>query len=402
MRKNAREGREKCSKKVQLPRHTVYNTNMRLCGFLPLVLIIGCSGPSTLPLGLVAGLSGQASELGVSGRNGALLALEEFNSARQHGQPEFELLDWDDQATPETLKQGLQSLYRRGVRIVIGPYISAMGEEAVKTARELDMFLISPTISSTVFDHQDDPLFRVTSSLVGEASILAEFVIRRLGLNNIVVIYDPGNKVYAESYVQAFTNAAKGSALQIGAPIALSHAEAAPLKQVTEQVRRENPDAVLLITPGRLTALAVQSLRLAGYRGEFLLTGWSTTGDSFQWGGSALQGAYTSLFFTSFDSNPALQEFRRRYCNRFGSEPSFSSFYSYLAVQTVIQALRGRWYYPGWQTFRDWILELGPQETAFQPLRFDRYGDNQFQARIFRIDGGNLVPVDFEPAARGP
>lgn len=373
-----------------------YNEGMSFGrAFLPIVLIIACSTPNQIPLGLVGGFTGPNSELGVSGRNGAILAVEEINASKSESEPRLVLLDCDDQGTEEGLRACLDTLQRRGARVVIGPYVSALGKAAVDFALAHDMFLISPTISSTAFDGRDDPLFRITPSLTRTSHLLSLFAQQLLGVRRLLILYDPQNTAYKESYLEVFLQREGTPVFEVTSELVLDNGRTDRLA-LARKVIEADPDAVLFLAPGRETALMLQTLRLQGYRGHILLSGWATTFDTVAWGGESLEGAYSAHTLSLSDPSPEMTAFRERYNRRFGGQPSFSSVYSYMAVNVAYQALKGRWTYPGWQRMRDWVLARGPYQSGIKTLEFSPYGDAQFSARVYVYDRqGKMIPVDF-------
>ncbi len=52
---------------------------VNIISVLLILLVHGCASEQTIKIGFVAGLSGRMSELGISERAGALLAVEEIN-----------------------------------------------------------------------------------------------------------------------------------------------------------------------------------------------------------------------------------------------------------------------------------------------------------------------------------
>jgi len=77
-------------------------------------------------IGFLAGLSGRVADLGIGGRNGAILAVEMRN--RQggiNGRP-VELIAEDDQQDAELARHAASRLLASKVEVVIGPMTSTM------------------------------------------------------------------------------------------------------------------------------------------------------------------------------------------------------------------------------------------------------------------------------------
>jgi branched-chain amino acid transport system substrate-binding protein len=371
-----------------------YNIFMAYFFLAVSICLVSCT-PSTFTIGLMAGLSGINSDLGISGRNGALLAIEEINNTRSFDEPQWFLEEWDDKNQESRVKEGMAYFDQQKIGIIIGPYVSAMGEVAIEKALEFDLFLISPSISSTIFDNRNDPLFRLTPSLKDLAPKMGEFVNSQLNSKRIIFVYDLTNREYGESYYENYKNSVPTLSERIIQKFPVDTSQEIDWKNFVNQILSEKPDAIVLVLAGRYAALLTQLLRQNNYQGDFLLSSWATTGDGIAWAGESYDRAYLCTYFANFEADPELLSFKSRYLQRFGCEPSFSSFYSYAAIITLHRVLKGRWSYPGWKTLGQWIRDLPPQPIYGKIFQFNQYGDQGGSARIYQIVRGKLTAVDF-------
>lgn len=367
-----------------------YTQGMRILGALFFILILASCQPRTVTIGLVSGLTGPNSELGVAGRNGALMAVEDFNKDSQTRGFRFALKVWDDQSDPASVKTGLEYFHAEGIRLVVGPFISAIADEAVLTAREKDLFLLSPTVSATVFQSVDDPMFRLVPSVEAEAVSLARALLDLPDTQSVAVLYDFGNNAYSNSFTQAFFDVWVPSGRKRASTVGVDATAPIPWNEVLPVVVEESPDAVLFITSGAVAAVAAQGLRASGYDGRFLISGWTATGDFIGMGNGAFEGALLAQFFTLFNQSPGLRRFRVRYIERFGSEPSFSSLYSYDAVTILEKALQMNAAYLGVEDFKNRVRRLGELDLLKGRLRFNEFGDVEAFAHIFIVENQEL------------
>jgi len=95
------------------------------------LLCVACIPSKPLRLGFIGGLSGPVADLGESGRDGALLAVEEINAAGGIGGRRVELHLIDDGQDEEQAAAAVETLAREGVELIIGPLTSAMGVAAL-------------------------------------------------------------------------------------------------------------------------------------------------------------------------------------------------------------------------------------------------------------------------------
>ncbi len=118
-----------------------------LIGFVAALFACGSNAP--IKIGFIAGLSGRVADLGVAGRNGVMLAVEQKNALNGiHGHP-IELIIRDDQQHPETAKLMVQDLLDQKVELIIGPMTSSMAMAAVPLVNKAGIDILSPTATTT-------------------------------------------------------------------------------------------------------------------------------------------------------------------------------------------------------------------------------------------------------------
>ena len=75
-------------------------------------------------IGFLGGLSGRVADLGIGGRNGAILAVEMRNLQGGINGGSIELIAEDDQQDAQVTKQAIAHRLARKVEAVIGPMTS--------------------------------------------------------------------------------------------------------------------------------------------------------------------------------------------------------------------------------------------------------------------------------------
>ncbi len=148
---------------------------------------------SSVKLGFSAGLSGLQSELGISGRNGALLAVEELNrKGGIHGK-KIELLVADDKNDPQAAQVADESLMDKGVQIIIGHMVSGVAKATLEHTDIRKVLFISPTIVTEELSGIDDNFIRVIASNTVQGYSLAKAALQETGVRKIAVVYDGRN-----------------------------------------------------------------------------------------------------------------------------------------------------------------------------------------------------------------
>ena len=146
-------------------------------GILSLALS-GCGQSDPIEIGYVGALSGRRSQLGVSGRNGAILAVEKINQSGGSRGRQIRLLVMDNQGDEETCARVVDELVQKGVCAIIGPLMSKMAPPVINQTAGKNVLVISPTVSTESLEGIDDLFLRVMPVDKHEAEAIAKMVVR--------------------------------------------------------------------------------------------------------------------------------------------------------------------------------------------------------------------------------
>lgn len=149
-----------------------------------------------MKIGFMAGLSGRVADLGVSGRNGLILAIEQKNgSGGINGKP-LELIVRDDRQDSQRARSSVKELLDDGVELIIGPMTSSMAMSVVKLVNNSDAYLLSPTVTTTDLLNIDDHFLRVISSTKEYGNKSATYQYQNIGSRKAVA-----EGVYVEQFL---------------------------------------------------------------------------------------------------------------------------------------------------------------------------------------------------------
>ncbi len=351
--------------------------------------VAGC-GDGPVVLGLSGQLEGKYSDLGVQGRNGAMLAVEDVNArGGVDGRP-LELLVRDDRNSPEGALRADAALADAGAVAVIGHFTSSQSLAAVPQADERGILLLSPTTSTPRLSGKDDMFLRVMGSSSDWASALARYAARR-GAREVLLLRDQDNAGYTVPYTEAFarTLAETGGRATI---LEFSSAARTDWDFVLGPLASGAHDALLVAASSRDTADLARHLRVAGLTQPLYIASWALTSELLSLGGAAVEDIVSCEAYSDDIDTPALRDFRMRYRDRFGYVPSFAAVYAYEAVSALARALertggkaRG---------LKRALLDSGPVDGLIGPFSFDRYGDALRPYSIVTIRNGRLTTLE--------
>ncbi|RME37382.1 MAG: amino acid ABC transporter substrate-binding protein [Deltaproteobacteria bacterium] len=341
---------------------------------LPLALLPGaCTEKEPVRIGFLAALTGRYADLGLAGRNGALLAVEECNrTGGLHGR-KVELLVRDNGANADQAIQAVRQLDQAGVTVLIGPMLSQMAMVIKPEIDSLRLVTVSPTVSTDYLDNLDDWFFRLYPSIRHFAVRYAERLFNHERLHRLSVLIDESNAAYTQTFYQAFAQAFTKLGGSLEPPVTYHTGSAVPFYRLAETIRRQQAEGLLLLSGAMDSAMVLHQLRSRGYKQPVFATEWSGTEDLLTYGGTAVEGL---TFYNTYDrhsGSPAYLDFVDRYRKRFGQEPGFASVHAYDATNMALEALRRGGAGP--EQLKQALLTLGPFPGLQAMLKLTPTGD---------------------------
>jgi branched-chain amino acid transport system substrate-binding protein len=340
-------------------------------------------------IGLSATLSGRLSELGISCRQGAHMAVAERNAAGGVlGRP-VEMLVADDRGTSSGAVSADLGLLRRGVSVIIGHSSSQTTLAAREALRDRKVLLLGPYATTELLSGRDDNFVRVSPSFRGSPERMGESFLRLWGARRISVAMGEGNRAFTEDWMRNF----EGHLRKLGASVVrverVDSLGGTDYESAARRLTAPRPGAILLLTSPLDAALLAQRLRLGGYRGALGVSVWGMGEALLENGGGAVEGLLGVSNFWPDERDSTYAGFRRRFLAWTGREPDPVAVLAYEAGRILLDAMeetgstdpdRLRAWLSG-RTFRG-----GPSGI----FSIDRYGDSIRPPRLFEVRDGIL------------
>lgn len=356
--------------------------------------IEACTKPEAYTIGFVGVLSGPGADLGVSGRNGVMLAIEEHNNAIGHTGSKIELLVRDTKRELETARQVTQELIVKKVELIIGPMTSGTAMQLVPMVNGSSSILLSPTVTTTDLTGIDDNFVRVIDDTRTYARKSARYQYAQLGHHTFSVIYDISNKSYSERWLRDFRKEFENQGGKLLDIRPFTPSTEATFLDASVALLKHQPDTVLVIGTSVDAALICQQLRKLNPAQNIVLSEWPTTERFIELAGEAAEGVVAAQFINRADSNPRFQAFRKAFLARFGAEPGFAGLAGYDAGKIAIKAVETR---KTGDTLKETILDAGTFDGAQSPVHIDKFGDAKRETYITRIHNGRFETVEYRP-----
>lgn len=353
--------------------------------------VIGCDKEPPLKIGFVGGLTGRLSDLGMLGRDGVMLAVEQINEAGGiRGRP-IELLVKDDRQDPDVARQVDKELLTEGVVVVIGHMTSAMSVAAVPLMNQNQVVLISPTTSANELSDLDDYFFRVCPESKTQTEQLVYHAFHVMGLRKMSGIFDLSNRSFAEELYTNFISKFEEMGGRIAYTTTFTSDENLSYLEMTKQLLDSDPEGLFIVAGAIDTALICQQVRKFEPALPIISSAWALTPDLIQHGGSAVEGLIFSESFYKESSYEPYVKFARQFQERFGKEPGFAGTFSYEAAQVVFTALSIA---DDAACLKETFLTQRIFPGLQGDIRFNRYGDAQRKRFLITVRNGQFLTIE--------
>jgi branched-chain amino acid transport system substrate-binding protein len=352
-------------------------------------VLTGCKGKTPLLIGFSGELTGKNGDLGVQARDGAQLAVETINVRGGINGRQLELVVRDDKGTAEGAQAADQELVQAGVLAIIGHITSAQTLAAYSISKDAGIVLCSPTASTPELSGREDHFFRVVAPNPKEGEILARYFFKERQMSRVAVIYDSDNAAFTQSLLASFTQHYQTLGGEIASAVSLSSSSKPDFALLVEELRRSEPAGLLIITAAVDVALIAQQARLSEWRLPLVATAWAQNEELIHKGGQAVEGLVIPLSYDPNNASPVYQDFKTRYHERFGHDPTLYADHAYDVGFLLAEALKrthGR---------AEGLAKALIENPGFQGLggliKFDRYGEVERDWFLLTVQSGKFI-----------
>jgi branched-chain amino acid transport system substrate-binding protein len=276
--------------------------------------LCACSDPRPIRLGFLGGLSGRVADLGIGGRDGALLAVEQRNAQGGiRGRP-VRLLVRDDRQDPETARAAAQDLIDRGAVAVIGPMTSAVAMATVPLANRHQVVMVSPTVTTTDLSGRDDFFLRVSATTRDYARKTARYLAERESVRSATLVFDLHNEAYTRSGMDNFKQEFLGRGGRVAGEVPFTSGEDTVMVELARRAAAPGADAVVISAGAMDAAMLCQQFAKLRARppGTWRCRSGPPRSASWGWGGRPWRGCWWTSCSTATAPPPPTWRSTRR------------------------------------------------------------------------------------------
>lgn len=324
--------------------------NKRIVTLLALVVVLATvisackpAAPKTLKVAILAPLSGDVATFGVSTRDGALLAIDEWNAKGGLLGRQIEAVVEDSQCEAEPAASAANKVINQDqVKFIIGEVCS---KASIPVSEIVDgtggkVLQISPTSTNPKVTIREDgsakpTVFRACFIDPFQGTVAAKFALDKLGAKTAAVLLDQGND-YVRGLAEFFRDAFEAG----GGKVVVWETYTAGDKDfsaILTKVKDANPDVLFLpdyyqtvnLIAAQANQMGIKAVKMGG-------DGW----DSPELDRAATAGGFFTNHYSSEDTRPVVQEFVKKYQNKYGSVPDALAALAYDAANILFQAIQ--------------------------------------------------------------
>jgi branched-chain amino acid transport system substrate-binding protein len=314
-----------------------------------LVGFFGCgpAAPKVVKVAILAPLSGPVPTFGVSTRDGALLAIEEWNAKGGVLKKKVEAIVEDSQCTPDPAVNAANKVIDQDkVKFIIGEVCSKASIPVSEIANAKKVIQVSPTSTNPAVTVDASGatkpyIFRACFIDPFQGTVGAKFAIENLKAKKAFIMLDQANdyvKGLAEFFEQSFVN-------QGGTVVGKESYTATDtdFSAILAKIRTARPDIVYLPDYYNIVNLATKQAKEKGIQVPFMGgDGW----DSSDLDLKAAAGGYFTNHYSPFDPRPEVQNFVKAYGAKFKDDsgnakvPDALATLAYDATNLLLQAIK--------------------------------------------------------------
>ena len=293
-------------------------------------------------VGEFASLTGSEATFGINSSNGVELAKEEINnSGGLLGGRKIKIIVEDDQSKPGQPSSAVKKLIASDKSIaILGEIASSRSLEAGPICQEAKIPMISPGSTNPKVTEVGDYIFRVCFIDPFQGTVMAKFTLDTLKLKKVAILTDVRNdySVGLTKYFKEYFTAHGG---QIVSERSFSGGGTdKDFRAQLTSIKAAQPEAIFV--PGYYTeaGLIAKQARSLGIKVPLMGgDGWDSPKLS-EIGGSAIDGCYFSTHFSPQDKNPKVQDFVKKYNEKFKAMPDGMAPLGYDAMMILAEAIK--------------------------------------------------------------
>jgi len=344
-------------------------------------------------IAILAPMSGDVATFGQSTRDGAMMAIDEWNAKGGLLGQQIQVVVEDSQCSAEAAVSAANKVIDQdGVKFIIGEVCSSASIPISEIAMQKGVLQITPTSTNPSVTVDADG---VTKSLIFRACFIdpfqgtaaAKFALGTLGAKTAAVFLDQGNdyvRGLAEFFIAAFE--AGGGTVVVKESYTSDDQD---FSAIISKAKDANPDILYMPDYYSTVNLIAAQAREKGMTAVFMGgDGW----DSPDLDKVALEGGYFTNHYSPEDPRPVVQDFVKKYQEKYGSVPDALATLAYDAANVLLQGIEKAGVADPVAVAK--IIEGGTFPVVSSEIAYDTQHNPIKAAAMLKVTGGIVKYVE--------
>jgi len=321
----------------------------RLFSIVSLLVVVAmvlsaCAGAGgskgTIKVAVLAPLSGAVPTFGVSTRDGALLAIEEWNAKGGVAGYKIEAVVEDSQCEADPARNAANKVASEGIKYIVGEVCSKASIPISEVAQQKGIVQISPTSTNPSVTVGEDGVtkayvFRACFIDPFQGKVGAKFALDNLKAKTAFILFDQGNdyvRGLAENFEASFT---AGGGKVVGKETYTS--TDTDFSAILAKVAEAKPDMIYLPDYYNIVNLVTAQAKEKGINAPFMGgDGWDSTDLDL----AAADGGYFTNHYSDKDTRPIVVNWLKAYGAKYnGAVPDALATLAYDATNLMLAAI---------------------------------------------------------------
>ena len=354
----------------------------------------GASGGQTVKVAILAPLSGDVATFGQSTRDGAMMAIDEWNANGGVLGKQVEVVVEDSQCSPEAAVSAANKVIDQdGVKFIIGEVCSSASIPISEIAVAKNVLQITPTSTNPQVTVAEDgstkpTVFRACFIDPFQGKVAAKFAMDNLGAQTAAVFLDQGND-YVRGLAEVFISEFEAAGGQVVVQETYT-GDDQDFSAILTKVKDANPDVLYLpdyystvnLIAGQAQQMGITATLLGG-------DGW----DSADLDLSVVNGGYFTNHFSPDDTRAIVQDFVSKYQTEYGSRPDALAALAYDAATILMQSMKDANSTTDPTAVAN-AMASGTFSVVSGDISYDATHNPIKAAVVLKVDNGKIVYVD--------
>jgi branched-chain amino acid transport system substrate-binding protein len=346
----------------------------------------GGGAAATVKIAYFGVLTGDASpQLGINIRNGAKLAVDEFNA--KGGATKVELVEYDSQGDPAQAPQLAQRAVTEKVAGIVGPAFSGESRVANPIFEEAKIPNVSPSATGVSLAANGWKYYhRIVANDDVQSAAVAEYMTKKLAAKKVAAIDDKSE--YGKGLADGVRKALGGQGTQVVNESI--DPKATDYSSVVNAVKSAAPEAIYYGGYYQEAAKLLKQLRDGGIQATFVSGDGSLDQQLITLGGAAAEGAIATCacVLANLSTDEKAKKFLADYKAKFNADPGTYSTEGYDAAGVFLKAIEA-----GKTTAEDinaW-LATATVEGLTKQIKFEANGEvSAGDVFVYEAKGGKI------------